>query len=212
MLEQQIKENMGNVKEAAAAMIDGLKNNKEYEEVIAESESIKKGSKIIHITLAIVFGLIGMIVTYLYPSISPFSGYSDEAHRKVYPAVALAASATSNDKEFDSMSTWKLFRNPSVSDVKLTQYWKDGNDFFVESTNKTDQYVYVKISAKASGLNGKIDGVAYGVIAPKHTVKVLGHFDKFALDIDPTSIKVEKVAIFDMDKAIDNMKKSTKKK
>lgn len=212
MLEQQIKENMGNVKEAAAAMIDGLKNNKEYEEVIAESESIKKGSKIIHIALAIVFGLIGMIVTYLYPSISPFSGYSDEAHRKVYPAVALAASATSNDKEFESMSTWKLFRNPSVSDVKLTQYWKDGNDFFVESTNKTDQYVYVKITAKASGLNGKIDGVAYGVIAPKHTVKVLGHFDKFVLDIDPTSIKVEKVAIFDMDKAIDNMKKSTKKK
>lgn len=212
MLEQQIKENMGNVKEAAAAMIDGLKNNKEYEEVIAESESIKKGSKIIHIALAIIFGLIGMIVTYLYPSISPFSGYSDESHRKIYPAVALAASATSNDKEFDSMSTWKLFRNPSVSDVKLTQYWKDGNDFFVESTNKTDQYVYVKISAKASGLNGKIDGVAYGVIAPKHTVKVLGHFDKFALDIDPTSIKVEKVAIFDMDKAIDNMKKSTKKK
>ena len=212
MLEQQIKENVGNVKEAAAAMIDGLKNNKEYEEVIAESESIKKGSKIIHITFAIVFGLIGMIVTYLYPSISPFSGYSDEAHRKVYPAVALAASATSNDKEFDSMSTWKLFRNPSVSDVKLTQYWKDGNDFFVESTNKTDQYVYVKITAKASGLNGKIDGVAYGVIAPKHTVKVLGHFDKFVLDIDPTSIKVEKVAIFDMDKAIDNMKKSTKKK
>lgn len=212
MLEQQIKENMGNVKEAAAAIIDGLKNNKEYEEVIAESESIKKGSKIIHIALAIIFGLIGMIVTYLYPNISPFGGYSDESHRKIYPAVALAASATSNDKEFESMSTWKLFRNPSISDVKLTQYWKDGNDFFVESTNKTDQYIYVKITAKASGLNGKIDGVAYGVIAPKHTVKVLGHFDKFVLDIDPTSIKVEKVAIFDMDKAIDNMKKSTKKK
>lgn len=212
MLEQQIKENVGNVKEAASAMLEGIKNNKELEEVIGTSESIKKGSKIIHIALAIIFGLVGMIVTYLYPNISPFGGYSDESHRKIYPAVALAASATSNDKEFESMSTWKLFRNPSISDVKLTRYWSEGNDFFVESTNKTDQYVYVKISAKASGLNGKIDGVAYGVIAPKSTVKVLGHFDKFVLDIDPTSIKVEKVAIFDMDKAIDNMKKSTKKK
>ena len=54
--------------------------------------------------------------------------------------------------------------------------------------------------------------MAYGVIAPKSTVKVFGQFKQFALDIDPKGIKVEKVAIFDMDKAIDNMKKSTKKK
>lgn len=211
MLEQQIKENVGNVKEAASAMLDGIKNNKELEEVIGTSESIKKGSKIIQITFALTCGLLGMLITYLFPNIVPFVGYTDESHKKIYPVVALAASATSNDKEFESMSTWKLFRNPSISDVKLTRYWSEGNDFFVESTNTTDQYVYVKIIAKASGLNGKIDGVAYGVIAPKSTVKVLGHFDKFVLDIDPTSIKVEKVAIFDMDKAIDNYKKSVKK-
>ena len=166
--------------------------------------------KIINIIAAVVITvIIGAVVAYLSGSLR--FGYSDKDYQKVYPAVALAASATSNDKEFESMSTSKLFRNPSISDVKLTHYWSEGNDFLVESTNKTDQYVYVKISAKASGLNGKIDGVAYGVIAPKSTVRVLGHFDKFVLDIDPTSIKVEKVSIFDMDKAIDNMKKNLKK-
>ncbi len=207
----QIKEEMNNVQLAGVALVDGIKNDKEYEEIIGDSKKIEKGVKVISGICGVIIGLIiCTILAYLSGDLR--FGYSDEAHRKVYPAVALAASATSNDKEFESMSTWKLFRNPSISDVKLTQYWKDGNDFFVESTNKTDQYIYVKITAKASGLNGKIDGVAYGVIAPKHTVKVLGHFDKFVLDIDPTSIKVEKVAIFDMDKAIDNMKKSTKKK
>lgn len=205
----QIKEEMINVKVAGEAMVDGMKNNKEFEEVIESSEQTKKGVKVIGAICGIIIGLIiCTIVAYLSGSLR--FGYSDKDYQKVYPAVALAASATSNDKEFESMSTSKLFRNPSISDVKLTRYWSEGNDFFVESTNKTDQYVYVKISAKASGLNGKIDGVAYGVIAPKSTVKVLGHFDKFVLDIDPTSIKVEKVSIFDMDKAISNMKKNLK--
>lgn len=212
MLEQQIKENMGNVKEAASAMLDGLKNNKEYEEVIAESESIKKGSKIIHIALAIIFGLIGMIVTYLYPNIGPFGGYSDESHRKIYPAVALAASATSNDKEFESMSTSKLFRNPSISDIELKQYLLEGTDLWVTAHNDTNQYAYVKITAKGEGFGGIKNAVAYGVLPPKGTAKIYGSFDSLPWQINPDSIKVEKVAIFDMDKAIDNMKKSTKKK
>ena len=207
----QIKVEMINVKVAGEAMVDGMKNNKEFEEVLESSETVKKGMKTINFVGAIIATvIIGAIVAYLSGSLR--FGYSDKDYQKVYPAVALAASATSNDKEFESMSTWKLFRNPSVSDVKLTQYWKEGNDFWIESTNKTDQYVYVKITAKASGLNGNIEGVAYGVIAPKSTVKVFGQFKQFALDIDPKGIKVEKVAIFDMDKAIDNMKKSTKKK
>lgn len=210
----QIKEEMKNVKVAGEAMADGMKSDKTFDEIIESPETVEKIRKAMVIIISAAITAVVVIVAWAilsYLSGDLRFGYSDESHRKIYPAVALAASATSNDKEFESMSTWKLFRNPSISDVKLTQYWKDGNDFFVESTNKTDQYVYVKITAKASGLNGKIDGVAYGVIAPKHTVKVLGHFDKFVLDIDPTSIKVEKVAIFDMDKAIDNMKKSTKK-
>lgn len=208
----QIKEKANEAKVAAVALKDGFSDGKEYDEIVETSETVKKGAKTVRIATAIIFGLLGMLLTYLFPSIGPFKEYSTETRQNIYPAVALAASATSNDKEFESMSTWKLFRNPSVSDVKLTQYWKEGNDFWIESTNKTDQYVYVKITAKASGLNGNIEGVAYGVIAPKSTVKVFGQFKQFALDMDPKGIKVEKVAIFDIDKAIDNYKKSTKKK
>lgn len=205
----QIKEKANELKVAGEAMVDGMKNDKGFEEVLESSETVKKGMKSINFIGAIVATvIIGAIVAYLSGSLR--FGYSDTDYQKVYPAVALAASATSNDKEFESMSTSKLFRNPSTSDIKLTHYWREGNDILVEATNTTDQYVYVKITAKATGLNGKIDGVAYGVIAPKSTTKVMGGFNQFVLDLDTKSFKVDRVAIFDMDKAIDNMKKNLK--
>lgn len=205
----QIKEKANELKVAGEAMVDGMKNDKDFEEVLESSETVKKGMKSINIIGAIVATvIIGAIVAYLSGTLR--FGYSDTDYQKVYPAVALAASATSNDKEFDSMSTSKLFRNPSTSDIKLTHYWRDGGDFLVEATNTTNQYVYVKITAKGTGLDGKVNGVAYGVIAPKSTTKVMGGFKQFLLDLDPSGFEVEKVAIFDMDKAIDNMKKNLK--
>lgn len=207
----QIKEEMINVKVAGEAMVDGMKNNKEFEEVLESSETVKKGMKTINFIGAIIATLIiGAIVAYLSGSLR--FGYSDKDYQKVYPAVALAASATSNDKEFESMSTSKLFRNPSISDIELKQYLLEGTDLWVTAHNDTNQYVYVKITAKGEGFGGIKNAVAYGVLPPKGTAKIYGSFDSLPWQINPDSIKVEKVAIFDMDKAIDNMKKSTKKK
>lgn len=207
----QIKEEMINVKVAGEAMVDGMKNNKEFEEVIESSEQTKKGVKVIGAICGIIIGLIiCTIVAYLSGSLR--FGYSDKDYQKVYPAIALAASATSNDKEFESMSTSKLFRNPSISDIELKQYLLEGTDLWVTAHNDTNQYVYVKITAKGEGFGGIKNAVAYGVLPPKGTAKIYGSFDSLPWQINPDSIKVEKVAIFDMDKAIDNMKKSTKKK
>lgn len=207
----QIKEEMINVKVAGEAMVDGMKNNKEFEEVLESSETVKKGMKTINFVGAIIATvIIGAIVAYLSGSLR--FGYSDKDYQKVYPAVALAASATSNDKEFESMSTSKLFRNPSISDIELKQYLLEGTDLWVTAHNDTNQYAYVKITAKGEGFGGIKNAVAYGVLPPKGTAKIYGSFDSLPWQINPDSIKVEKVAIFDMDKAIDNMKKSTKKK
>lgn len=207
----QIKEEMINVKVAGEAMVDGMKNNKEFEEVLESSENVKKGMKTINFVGAIIATvIIGAIVAYLSGSLR--FGYSDKDYQKVYPVVALAASATSNDKEFESMSTSKLFRNPSISDIELKQYLLEGTDLWVTAHNDTNQYAYVKITAKGEGFGGIKNAVAYGVLPPKGTAKIYGSFDSLPWQINPDSIKVEKVAIFDMDKAIDNMKKSTKKK
>lgn len=206
MLEQQIKENVGNVKEAATAMIDGLKNNKEYEEVIAESESIKKGSKIIHIALAIIFGLIGVLLPYLFPSLDIFNGDSKE-YRQYYQRIAVLSSFARNDSDFEALSTSKIFRNPSISDIELKQYQLDGTHLWITAHNDTHQYVYVKITAKGEGFGGVKNAVAYGVLPPKGTAKVRGDFDDLPWQINPDSIKVEKVNIFDMDKAIKNINK-----
>lgn len=206
----QIKEEMINVKVAGEAMVDGMKNNKEFEEVLESSETVKKGMKTINFVGAIIATvIIGAIVAYLSGSLR--FGYSDKDYQKVYPVVALAASATSNDKEFESMSTSKLFRNPSISDIELKQYLLEGTDLWVTAHNDTNQYAYVKITAKGEGFGGIKNAVAYGVLPPKGTAKIYGSFDSLPWQINPDSIKVEKVAIFDMDKAINNMKKSTKK-
>lgn len=206
----QIKEEMINVKVAGEAMVDGMKNNKEFEEVLESSETVKKGMKTINFVGAIIATvIIGAIVAYLSGSLR--FGYSDKDYQKVYPAVALAASATSNDKEFESMSASKLFRNPSISDIELKQYLLEGTDLWVTAHNDTSQYVYVKITAKGEGFGGIKNAVAYGVLPPKGTAKIYGSFDSLPWQINPDSIKVEKIAIFDMDKAIDNYKKSTKK-
>lgn len=206
----QIKEEMINVKVAGEAMVDGMKNNKEFEEVLESSETVKKGMKTINFIGAIIATvIIGAIVAYLSGSLR--FGYSDKDYQKVYPAIALAASATSNDKEFESMSTSKLFRNPSISDIELKQYLLEGTDLWVTAHNDTNQYVYVKITAKGEGFGGIKNAVAYGVLPPKGTAKIYGSFDSLPWQINPDSIKVEKVSIFDMDKAISNMKKNLKK-
>lgn len=206
MLEQQIKENVGNVKEAASAMLEGIKNNKELEEVIGTSESIKKGSKIINITMAIVFGLVGIILTYLFPSLDLFGGDSKE-YKQYYQRIAVLSSFARNDSDFEALSTSKLFRNPSVSDIELKQYQLEGEHLWITAHNDTNQYVYVKITAKGEGFGGVKNAVAYGVLPPKGTAKVRGDFDSLPWQIDANSIKVEKVNIFDMDKAIKNINK-----
>ena len=38
----QIKEEMNNVKVAGVAMVDGMKSNKEFEEVLESSETVNK--------------------------------------------------------------------------------------------------------------------------------------------------------------------------
>lgn len=205
MLEQQIKENMGNVKEAAAALVDGFKNDKEFEEIIETSETVKRGSKIIQITFALACGLLGMLLIYLFPSLNIFNGDSKE-YRQYYQRIAILSSFARNDSDFEALSTSKLFRNPSVSDIELKQYQLDGTHLWITAHNDTRQYVYVKITAKGEGFGGIEKAVGYGVLPPKGTGKIRGDFDGLPWQINPDSIKVEKVAIFNMDKAIKNLK------
>lgn len=156
--------------------------------------------------VAVVCGVLGVILTYLFPSLDLFNGDSKE-YQQYYPRIAVLASLTRNDSDFEALSTSKIFRNPSVSDIELKQYQLQGTDLFISAHNNSHQYVYVKITAKGEGFGGVKNAVVYGVIPPDASARMKGSFDSLPWQIDPNSIKVEKVAIFDMDKAIKNINK-----
>lgn len=158
------------------------------------------------ILVAAVCGILGMLLTYLFPSLDLFNGDSKE-YQQYYPRIAILASLTRNDSDFEALSTSKIFRNPSVSDIELKQYQLQGTDLFISAHNSSSQYVYVKITAKGEGFGGVKNAVVYGVIPPNASARMKGNFDSLPWQIDPNSIKVEKVAIFNMDKAIQNIDK-----
>ena len=89
---------------------------------------------------------------------------------------------------------------------------KKTGDFYVSATNKSKEYVLVKVTATAQTYQGMKSGVGYGVVSPESTGNIIGEInlnDNNELTMMP-NVKVEKVAIMDMDKAIDRFKKNSK--
>ena len=106
------------------------------------------------------------------------------------------------------MSTTNLFGNPSVSDIEIKQYQLEGMDLYITAYNNTSQYVYVKITAKGKDCFGSDkNAVVYGVIPPQDTANLHESVSSLPCQVDPNSIKVERVTIFNMDKAIKGINK-----
>lgn len=159
-----------------------------------------------------IIGVVILIILFVIVSLLNVFGYSKKEYQDNALTANILASQFKNDKDFDSYAK-RAFFSPSESDITLgaVEAQKTG-DFYVSATNKSKEYVLVKVTATAQTYQGIKSGVGYGVVSPESTGNIIGEInlnDNNELTMMP-NVKVEKVAIMDMDKAIDRFKKNSK--
>ena len=160
----------------------------------------------------LIIGVTIFIILLVIVFSSNIFGYSKKEYQDNALTANILASQFTNDKDFDSYAK-RTFFSPSESDINLgaVEAQKTG-DFYVSATNKSKEYVLVKVTATAQTYQGIKSGVGYGVVSPESTGNIIGEInlnDNNELTMMP-NVKVEKVAIMDMDKAIDRFKKNSK--
>ena len=160
----------------------------------------------------LIIGLIILIILLVIVSSLNIFGYSKKEYQDNALTANILASQFKNDKDFDNYAKGAIF-SPSESDINLgaVEAQKTG-DFYVSATNKSKEYLLVKVTATAQTYQGIQSGVGYGVVSPESTGRIIGEIklsDNNSLTMLP-NVKVEKVAIMDMDKAIDRFKKNSK--